>query len=773
MQRQILLYLIAITGGLLVPHALPLAVACAGLVLAAALALPPRTRALAALLAGLAWSSIHVDAYRGALPAIDARGSAVAIRGRVVDFARDVAGGASFELMPPAQGFGARLAAVRIAVRGYPGPPPPPGAWCELRVVIGAARGLANRGVSDRERAWAARRIGATARVVPHPANRCAAIAPRASFARWRAWLSRAIDAAVVDPRHAAVVRALAIADRSTLDDAHWELVRATGTAHLLAISGLHVALAAALAFVVCRILAGLPGWRYQAYPAVRLAWFGAVAAAALYAGLAGFGVPARRAALMVALAAAAALGGRRVLSIEHLLIALAVMATLDPFALLGEGLWLSFGAVAILLWQGSRVGRARPAWLRAWRVHLALAAGMAPLIAAIFGTVPLLAPVANLVAVPWCSVLVVPLVFAGIVLAPLNNLAASLAWDMAARLWSWLEGVLDMLASVPLAVTLEVLTLPGLVLLALGMLLCALPRGLGLRRLGLLLILAGAGARESAAPWDGFEARVLDVGQGLAVVVRTAHHVLLYDTGPRWWPSGDDAGRAVVAPALRQLGVAQLDAVVVSHSDGDHVGGLRSVLAAVAAARVHAPRAAALPAGVTATPCEGAADWQWDGVSFRWLHAGALGGGTRNDGSCVLLVTSAHGRLLLSGDIERRAEAALVSRHAAALAAEVLLVPHHGSATSSSRTFVAAVAPRHAVIASGHRNRYGLPDAAVVARYRAAGAQVLDTARDGAITLRFAASGIDVHTERGARIGFWSRPATAAAGKSCATFDC
>ena len=774
-QRSILLYLIAVTGGLLSPWPMPWQLAVLLLGIAAPLALCRRVRPLAAVLAGLAWASVHVAAWLAALPVPDADGNAVPLRGRVVSFARADADGYAFALAPPARNVAARLAAVKVAVRGYHGTEPRPGAWCDLRVSLRAPRGLANAGQRDRERAYAARRIGATARVVAHPANVCLPIAAAGSLDAWRWRLARAIDEAVVEPHRAAVIRALAVADRSGLVPAQWTLVRTTGTAHLLAISGLHVALSAALAFAVCRVLAGIVGWYWQGYPALRLAWIGACAAALLYAGLAGFGVPARRAALMVALATFAALRGRRAISLRSLLVALAVMVTLDPFALLGEGLWLSFCAVAVLLWQGLRAGGTPSPWQRAGRAHVALAIGMAPLLGAVFGAVPVIAPFTNFLAVPWCSVLVVPLVLAGIALMPCSPPLAALAWDMAARLWGWLERLLEWAAAPQLELALGTLAGPALAPLALGLVLFALPRGLGLRRLALLLCASLFAARTPPPAPGAFEVDVLDVGQGLAVLVRTRQHVLLYDAGPRWWRSGDDAGRAVVVPALRRQRIAQLDTLVVSHTDNDHVGGLASVLAAVPADALYAPPRAVLPGRAPVASCAGAADWVWDGVRFRWLDSGVAGaaGTTRNDGSCVLLVESAHGRLLLSGDIERRAEAALLARHGAELAAAVLVVPHHGSSTSSSPAFLAAVAPEVAIVTTGFRNRYGLPDAAVVARYRAIGTRILDTARDGAVRVRFDRAGIAVDAVRHARPGFWARRAATPLADACDTFDC
>lgn len=772
MRSAILFYLAGLALSLLNPH--PPRVMLLVPLLAAILAGCAywRVPRVALFAIGLVWGSANTATFLDLRPQVRDAGMAVAVSGAVRSFAQARDGGWSFDLEPRPQSAAARLARIRYAVHGYAGARPAPGAWCVFYVRLRRPHGLANPGARDRERGLAARRIGAVARVVQHPANVCLDIAAPYGLSAWRARLAARIDAAVVATPSAAVLRALTVADRSGLVDAQWTLFRVTGTAHLLAISGLHITLAAALAFAVCRYLAASLGWRRQGYPAIRAAWIASTAGALLYAGLAGFGVPALRAGCMVTVATLAALGGRRVLSWDSLLIALALVATLDPFALHSESLWLSFSAVAILVALAQWHSRAGGTLAKAWRMHLVLALGMAPLTGAVFGEIPLIAPLANLIAVPWCSVLVVPLTLAAALTSLVAAAPAAILWDMAARLLQALTAVLEWLAA--LGWQLSAATVAGeggLAAAGYALVLLALPRGLRLRPLAVLLLVSLLLARAPAPSPGMFSVTVFDVGQGLAVLVRTARHTLLYDTGPRWW-SGADAGTHVVVPALARAGIGHLDRLVISHADTDHIGGLEAVTAAVTVGDLRAPLGTDLGVAAAARACDSAETWTWDEVRFRLLATGVPAGASRNDRSCVLLIESRHGRVLLTGDIERAAETALVRRYGRALRAEVMVVPHHGSATSSSPAFIAAVRPRFAIIPAGYANRYRLPHADVVARYRAAGVEVLNTAVAGAVAIAWSDREAQLRSERSRRYGFW-QVREREAPPACATFGC
>jgi competence protein ComEC len=271
------------------------------------------------------------------------------------------------------------------------------------------------------------------------------------------------------------------------------------------------------------------------------------------------------------------------------------------------------------------------------------------------------------------------------------------------------------------------------LLLAQLGFLLCVLPRGLVGCWLALPLLLPLLAWHPRAPAQGGYELTVLDVGQGLAVVVRTEHHAMLYDAGPSF-RSGGDAGRMAVVPYLRARGVRALDALVVSHDDSDHSGGVHSVLEAV-------PVALRLTGGHgDIEHCVAGRRWRWDDVDFEMLHPQPGERWPDNDGSCVLRVSGAGGSTLLTGDIEANGERALIAS-GVRLASDIVVAPHHGSASSSTEALIANTHPRYVVFSVGYENRWGFPAVAVQARWRAAGAELHSTEHGGAIIF-----GVDPH---------------------------
>ena len=714
---------------------------------------------LLCLSCGYAWAAWAIaNADQQLLPAtledhaqvIGARVAAFPVPGRagyVLELADSAARGRVAGTLP---------ARMRITWRDAPHAPRL-GDWCELHVRLRRPHGLANPGGMDVERAALVRHLGATGYVIAHPGNYCAHIATPRQLDGLRAWLARGIERAVVEPQALAALKALAVDDRSALTRAQWEVMRHTGTAHLLAISGLQITLAAGWSFVLCRALLGLVwAWR-QDYLVLRAAWLTSALAAWAYTLVAGAGVPSVRAAVMVCFAALAALRGRRALSWDNLLASLVALVAWDPLCLLGSGLWLSFSAVAVLVALAAQ--RERLSALRlAWRTHLVMTLALAPLTALLFGEVSWCAPFANLIAVPWSNIFVVPLVLLGMVCAAWAPMLASLLWDCAARLWAPLEQLLNWMAQAPPLPLHHELGLAGTVLCSAGLLLLALPRAMRGRLLGALLLVVVLLPRERPLAAGEFRITQLDVGQGLAVLVRTRQHALLYDSGPAWWDGGD-AGERVVVPALRALGVRRLDELVISHADLDHAGGAASIVARVAVTRVLLSEPVASLRGIATMPCRAPLRWRADGVDFEVLHPRqGEQHAPRNDSSCVVVVRGAFGRLLLSGDIEVNTEYALLARDARALAAEVLSVPHHGSTSSSSAAFVRAVRPRIALIAAGRHNRYQLPRGEVVARYRALGAEVTNSSELGAMTVDVTRRGIRVESYRASQWGWWQQ---------------
>jgi len=547
----------------------------------------------------------------------------------------------------------------------------------------------------------------------------------------------------------AGILAALAVGDQRSISAEEWRLFNRTGVTHLMSISGLHVTL-------VSGLFAWLAGWlwRRSAFlmlrlPARKAAAVAAIAGALGYTLLAGFAVPAQRTFWMVTVVALALWSGRTAAPTRVLALALAAVLVFDPWALLSPGFWLSFGAVALIFMVSNDKEATAVQWLR---VQWAITLGLAPAALFLFAQFSVVGPLANALAIPLVSVVVTPLVL----------LAALIPWDgllaLAAWLTEWLLQFLEWCASLPAAVWQQHAPPLWTVLLALagvGWLLA--PRGLPWRAAGMVLMLPAV-ALPPPAPAPG-EAWVttLDVGQGLAVLVRTANRALLYDAGPALGADAD-SGERIIAPYLRAAGVARLDALIVTHNDNDHAGGAASVLEnfEVGALLSSLPSGHPLLGNVEgARRCAAGEAWEWDGVRFDILHpAGADARAKKsNDLSCVLKVSAGGRAMLLTGDIERPAEAELLIRDAPALAADVLLVPHHGSRTSSTAEFLAAVGAQAAVVPVGYRNRFGHPNADVLDRLRA---NLHRTDLDGAVTVRFSRGIFDIRGEREARRRYW-----------------
>lgn len=719
--------------------ALGAALACRGRLASAGLA-------LGFALAGLSLSHALADRLEPAL-----EGKQVEFVGVIEDLARREARRlvVTVRIVAP-EGLPARA---RVAWY-EPTATPLPGERWRFRAKLQKPRGVLNSGSASREGWLLRQRVGATGY-----ANGAAGAERLAGEADWlldlRGRSAARIASAVDDPRAAAVLTAIALGFRGGLDETTREALVATGTGHLLAISGLHVGLAAAAGGFLGAALGRRLGARRR--PARDWAALGALTLACAYCVLAGMPVSARRAVLMT-MAALAALVARRGGSLMAALGgALAVVLLADPLAVLDPGLWLSFGAVATIL--AIVAGRCAPAGrvTMLLRIQAALAVGLLVCTVAWFGRVSLVAPVANLFAVPWFSVFVVPPALAGVVASWFLPLPGEWLFKFAAQATVLALAVIERVASLPLAS--RPLAAPDLTALAFasaGAVWCLLPRPAPGRMLAPLLfgpmLFAGAGS----LPPGAFELRVFDVGHGLAVLVRTRSRVMLYDAGPSW--PGGDAAAWTVLPAMRALGVRRLDALVVSHGHADHMGGAASVLAAFPDTPYWGGYGAERAGG---RQCRDGVSWSWDGVRFSMLHPAEGFRGDANDGSCVMLIEGPGGRALLTGDIEARAERAVL-RHYARLAVDLVVAPHHGSRTSSGPPLVASSRPAWVVFSTNWRNRWGFPAEPVVQRWQRAGAYPLSTERHGEVSLRF--------DPRGPRPPIVRRQADCRAWLDCAT---
>jgi len=599
--------------------------------------------------------------------------------------------------------------------------------------------------------------LRATGYVRNDPGNvRIAAFAGRPTdyVERARTAVRDRIVAALGDAPYAGVVVALAIGEERAIPDAQWRVFNRTGITHLISISGLHVTVFAAIAGGLAFALARRSVRLTTRLPARRVAAAVGVVAATAYVLLAGAQVPAVRTLLMLGVAAIGLWLARPGAACVVWLWALAAVLAWDPWAGFSPGFWLSFGAVGLLLFAHAgrlrdgeaptRLARAASAVRAAARTQALVTIGLVPGTLAIFQQVSLVSPIANAIAIPVVTFGVVPLALAGIVL-PFDAL-----WQAAHAVFAALMQVLEVLAGAPEAVWQQHAPPAWAIAAALaGVAWLAAPRGVPGRSVGLVAMLPLFVVMPDAPAPGTLRITVLDVGQGLAIVVATHRHTLLYDTGPRYNEESDAGGR-IVAPYLRATAIARLDAMIVTHQDSDHAGGALSVLASVPVGWLASPLREAHPIlvrragdGGAAFRCESGQRWEWDGVRFRILQPGpahyANARLKTNDLSCVVRIESDFGTALLTGDLEARGELELVNEDPESLRADLLVVPHHGSLTSSSPAFIAAVAPELAVYTPGYHNRFGHPRPEVMARYDAAGIRTFRTDFDGALTFTFA----------------------------------
>lgn len=628
-----------------------------------------------------------------------------------------------------------------------------------LTVRLKRPHGRANPGGGDAEGRLLQQGVRATGYVRGMPGAEL--LEPRAagvgaSLGRIREALRARFGEALGDAPWRGMLVAITLGDQAAVPDEHWGLFRRLGIVHLAVVSGLHVTMVAGLAGLAAAAL-----WRRTRlalrWPTPKLAIVAGLLAGWLFAALAGMGLPLQRSVLMLSALAAAMLADRAIARGRMLAGALAVVLVFDPWAVLAPGFWLSFLAVAILLLNVSRGGgeRRSTAWLGVVRAQWMINLAMIPALLLFFQEFSLIAPLANLVAIPVVSFVVLPacLLFAVVPLAPLVQFA-HLATEWLMLPLGWLAGLE---ASVWRQAAPPAVMLAGALVACLW---CVLPRGTP-GRAGAALALVPVLLYAPPRPPEGdYEVVLLDVGQGLAAHVRTARHDLLFDTGPAW--PGGDAGEASVLPYLRASGVRRLDQLVVSHADADHAGGTVSIATEIDPGELVSHRDATLPqlGSRRWASCSERAGWSWDGVAFEWLNLATLhpdwSGLDDNERSCVLRIEGRGGRALLTADIGRASERRLIAGGGEGLAAELVVAPHHGSRSSSSEAFVAATGAAAVLFSVGHRSPFGHPHPVVLERWRAAGAAVLRTDLDGAIRARFDQRGMTLASERALRPRYW-----------------
>lgn len=622
-----------------------------------------------------------------------------------------------------------------------------------FQVKLRKPRGRFNPGGFDYEAWLFANRIGATGYVKSKPSPQL--ITGVASLGRYlavcRSRIADKIDAALPGSPQLGVIKALTIGTQNAVSQNQWQVFRITGVVHLIVISGSHIGLLAGWVYLATRRI-----WAWSGILAIapqRIAALIAWLSALFYAGLAGFSAPTERALIMLGVVLAAIAWQRNPAPGQVLIWALLAVVVADPLAVLSVGFWLSFAAVALLLYvSAGRLGRPGY-WRELAAAQWASLIGLAPLLVLFFQQVSLIAPLANWLAVPLIGVVVVPLALLAVAMLFVWPTLAALLLQMADSLLQLLWWMLERLAALPLSQwSLPPPTWYALPLAAIGILLALAPRGFPGRHLSPLLLIPLCFPPVAKPKVGEFWLTLLDVGQGLAAVVQTAEHVLLFDTGAKY-SEFNDMGESVVLPYLRWRGISRVDTLVVSHGDNDHSGGTDSVLAELPVAELvsSVPQWAERNGG---RYCRAGQEWIWDGVRFRVLAPPQPTFDKENDNSCVVQVATAGQSALLTGDIEQAAEQWLVAAYGGQLSSRILLAPHHGSKTSSSQAFLDVVRPDWVLIPAGYGNRFGFPHSQVVERYRRLPAAFMTSGEHGAIEVR--GSGQDPSAERQRRRRYW-----------------
>ena len=711
------------------------------------------------VLLGFCWALLHAQFRLQQQLIPELIGKDVLVTGWVTGLPKKRQRSASFEFNIEQLQFNERSyptpGHVKLSWYGSSVPDIKPGEVWQLQLRLKPPHGFINPGGFDYEKWLFQQGIRATGYVRRSENNQLLKSSDNtytSSIDRFRLTIINHLDRLLEHQANAPLIKALAVGERQSMTVKQWQVLRDTGTAHLMAISGLHIGLVAAIAFWL-----GRWGWSFAGraclwLPAQKVGAVSAVIIAALYALLAGWSIPTQRALVMVLVVMAGVLFYRQYATSRVLSIALIAVLLYDPLSVLSAGFWLSFAAVSVIAFaMKGRFSQSRFKQssfkqfngFQQWgSVQWAVSMGLLPLMLLLFQQVSVISPLANLWAIPLVSLLIVPLTLLSVIsLFIYEPVANGLLWlviNIMDAIWWGLE----LMAQWPWAVWKSASPpLLSFALAMIGVVLLLLPRGWPNRSLAAIFVLPALFIQIDKPDYATADFTLLDVGQGLAAVIQTKNHVLVFDTGPRY-SERFDTGKMVVLPFLQQKGIHKIDSLVVSHADNDHSGGAASILQKMDVEQIFTSAANTISHRSTQT-CMAGQNWQWDGVQFEILHPDKSfinNENTKrktNNQSCVLRVSTGNRSLLLTADIEKEVEAVLVNKYGQQLESDVLVIPHHGSRTSSSGLFLDEVKPKLALLPAGYLNRYRLPNQKVMERYQKRNIPVENTASRGALHLR------------------------------------
>jgi len=623
----------------------------------------------------------------------------------------------------------------------------------QMTVKLKKPHGRLNPGGFDYERWLFMENIAATGYIRNKPKPILIATPPVwKSFSTVRQAIADQLEKQLVGSENIGLIKALTIGDRNDISDKQWEVLRKTGTIHLVAISGLHIGLISGLVyFLVFKLSIKLSIVSPQ-----KIAAISSVMIAIFYAALAGFSLPTQRALIMLTVAMVALTLQRNTTAKNILALAILGVVMFDPLAVLSAGFWLSFLAVMVIVYSLSgRLGKTNY-WLGVTKIHCVTAMGLSPVLLFYFQQISIIAPIANFIAVPVVTLLLVPLcfiaVFALIVSVGVAQQILLLIDSILQGLWL----VLSNLSEWPYAViTMATPPYYALPFALLGVLVLLAPRGIPMRWLGSVLLLPLFFTKQDKPEPGQVMMTLLDVGQGLSAVVQTTNHNLIFDTGAKY-SKQFDMGKSVVVPFLQYKGIYNIDTLLISHGDNDHIGGAQSILEKSKVSKV-LTSVPELLKQYQPTVCESGQKWNWDQVDFEIISPPLAVLNGENNNSCVLKVTAGSSSLLLTGDIEKQAEDWLAKQHGDMLKSNVLISPHHGSKTSSTLLFMKKVDPDVVLIPAGYKNRFSFPHTEVLTRYEKLNMKWMNVANEGAITVELKQNKFMLKTMRSDNNHYWN----------------
>lgn len=549
---------------------------------------------------------------------------------------------------------------------------------------------------------------------------------------RFRQKLAEKISQQLVNNPMTGFITALAVGVRNNITPLQWQVLRNTGTNHLMAIAGLHIGMLTAMIFFLVNIIWRLFPKLLLRVPAGEAAAFAALIAAICYSALAGYSLPTQRALIMVGIFFSAMLLRRNLPPLQGILLALIIILIYDPLAVLSSSFWLSFCAVALIIYGiSARLKILKWHWVK---MQWILTIGLIPLTILFFQQISFDGLLANFIAIPVVGFLVLPLTLCGSLCLFISPYLGGLILKFVALILSWTWFALTKIAMITwLQRHVAIWNVWVLLAMIIGVILLLAPRGLSIRRFGVIGFLPLIFWHPATSKLGEIYFTLLDVGQGLSAVVQTQHHILVYDTGAKY--SDDfDLGDAVVVPYLRTLGITKIDMLVISHGDNDHSGGAQSVMKEIQVQQIFTSIPEKFPSPITHA-CAQNQHWQWDGVDFNFLYPPVGQPYLDNNSSCVLKISTGNNSILLTGDIEKKSEQYLLKNEQQLLPATIIVAPHHGSISSSTADFVNAVKPIYVLFPVGYFNRYHFPNPKIITRYQQEGAMCYNSIISGAIT--------------------------------------